>query len=78
MNFLLGEARFYFAQCVFNTSCHYAAYDRYEKERNKRHNIALTISSLSIISLCLMHIPFYAGKRAVKFFFEFCHFWEFF
>ena len=53
MNFLLGEARFYFAQCVFNTSCHYAAYDRYEKERNKRHNIALTISSLSIISLCL-------------------------
>ena len=35
MNYILGEARFYFAQCVFNNSYHYAAYDRYEKKRNK-------------------------------------------
>lgn len=53
MNYILGEARFYFAQCVFNNSYHYAAYDRYEKKRNKRHNIALMISAISILSLCL-------------------------
>lgn len=53
MDKLLGEARFYFAQCVFNTSCHYKAYGRYESERNKRHIIALCISGISIILLCL-------------------------
>ena len=34
MKAILGEARFYFAQCVFNCSCQYEAYGRYEKERN--------------------------------------------
>lgn len=53
MKNFLGETRFYFAQCVFNNSCHYAAYDRYEKERRIKHNIALGISAISIIILCL-------------------------
>lgn len=53
MDKLLGEARFYFAQCIFNTSCHYKAYNRYKKKRDFRHNIALGISSISIIILCL-------------------------
>ncbi len=52
MKEILGEARFYFAQCVFNSSCHYAAYDRYECERDKRHTIALWISGTSILLLC--------------------------
>lgn len=52
MNSILGEARFYFAQCVFNCSCHYAAYGRYERERNIRHIVALGISGLSICALC--------------------------
>lgn len=51
MKTILGEARFYFAQCVFNCSCHYATYNRYEKKRNKRHNYALLISVFSIIIL---------------------------
>mgnify|MGYP006319156869 FL=1 len=53
MDKLLGQSRFYFAQCVFNTSCHYAAYNRHEKERDKRHKIALWISGTSILILCL-------------------------
>lgn len=52
MKNLLGEAKFYFAQCVFNNSCHYAAYDRYEKKRRNMHTIALIISSVSIFILC--------------------------
>ncbi len=53
MDKLLGEARFYFAQCVFNTSCQYKAYNRYKEKRDLRHKIALWISSISIIILCL-------------------------
>lgn len=48
MDYMLGEARFYFAQCVFNASCHYTAYSRYEKERDKRHTMALMIPGISI------------------------------
>ena len=48
MDYMLGEARFYFAQCVFNASCHYAVYSRYEKERDKRHTMALMIPGISI------------------------------
>lgn len=57
----LGEARFYFAQCVFNSSCHYAAYNRYEKERNMRHKWALGISITSVIALCLTVICWETG-----------------
>ena len=53
MKALLGEVRYYFAQCVFNTSCHYAAYSRYEKKRECRHISALIISGVSILILCL-------------------------
>lgn len=53
MDKLLGEARFYFAQSVFNTKCHYRAYNRYKEKRDLMHNIALRISSISIIILCL-------------------------
>ena len=53
MKALLGEVRYYFAQCVFNTSCQYAAYSRYEKKRECRHITALIISGISILILCL-------------------------
>ena len=53
MDYMLGEARFYFAQCVFNASCHYAAYSRYEKERDKRHTMALMISGINTYSIAV-------------------------
>jgi len=49
MKHILGEGRFYFAQCVFNTSCHYSAVDRYEKQRTFRLNLAMGITILTII-----------------------------
>ena len=61
MKAILGEARFYFAQCVFNCSCQYEAYGRYEKERNNRHNIALGISGVSIVCLCLTVVCWESG-----------------
>lgn len=51
MNVLLSEVRFFFAQCVFMTSCHYSALERYEKEISKRQTIAMVISALTIIIL---------------------------
>lgn len=50
---LLAEARFYFAQCVFNTSCHYSAFERYKRERSKRQVIALLLSGLTVLILVL-------------------------
>lgn len=52
MRNILSETRFYFAQCVFNTSCHYSAVERIEKQRGHRQYWAIGISGLSVISLC--------------------------
>ena len=65
MDYMLGEARFYFAQCVFNASCHYAAYSRYEKERDKRHTMALMISGISILFLCLTILCWETGCQVI-------------
>ena len=48
MNLLLGEARFYFAQCVFNTACHYAAVDRYSKSKKWRQIVVWVITASTI------------------------------
>ena len=50
---ILAETRFYFAQCVFNTSCHYAAVERHQEQRSKRQTIALVLSSVSVGLLVL-------------------------
>lgn len=50
---ILAETRFYFAQCVFNTSCHYSAVERYQEQRGKRQNFALGLSIASVITLTL-------------------------
>lgn len=51
MRNILSETRFYFAQCVFNTSCHYSAVERIEKQRTNRQNWAIGISSVSVLIL---------------------------
>ena len=51
MKHILSETRFYFAQCVFNTSCHYSAVERIEKQRACRQNWAIGISSVSVLIL---------------------------
>lgn len=51
MTSILSEARFYFAQCVFNTSCHYAAVERIDSKRSCRQKIAIAISAVSVILL---------------------------
>lgn len=51
MRNILSEIRFYFAQCVFNTSCHYSAVERIEKQRDYRQHWAIGISALSVLIL---------------------------
>ena len=51
MEYILGEARFYFAQCVFTSKCHYVAYDRYSRQRNKRQWIAGCFSGFTAVLL---------------------------
>ncbi len=51
MRSILSETRFYFAQCVFNTSCHYSAVERIEKQRDHRQYWAIGISALSVLIL---------------------------
>lgn len=51
MNFLLSEARFYFAQCVFTGKCHYCAVAEYSKKRNGRQGWAIGIAIVSLLVL---------------------------
>lgn len=51
MKNILSETRFYFAQCVFNTSCHYSAVERIEHQRENRQNWAIRISATSVVIL---------------------------
>ena len=64
---LLGEARFYFAQCVFNTSCQYAGHDRYAQKRTLQKKIAIIISSLTIISIVLTIAGFESCQSLLEF-----------
>lgn len=51
MRSILSETRFYFAQCVFNTSCHYSAVERIEKQRDCRQTWTIRISATSVVIL---------------------------
>lgn len=53
MKNILSEARFYFAQCVFNTYCHYSAVERIEQQRKNRQNWAIGISATSVVLLVI-------------------------
>lgn len=53
---LLASARFYFAQSVFMTTCHYKAYSRLGKRVRRNKNIVLIISSCTVIVLILQII----------------------
>lgn len=53
MRHILSETRFYFAQCVFNTSCHYSAVERIEKQRGQRQTWAIRISATSVVLLVI-------------------------
>ena len=48
---LLASVRFYFAQSVFNTNCHFKAIDRLQK---KKRNISIFVSCLSGGTLFLL------------------------
>jgi len=50
MNYkLLGQIRFYFAQCVFNTTCNYCAYSRLALKEKKRRYWVYSISSFTLL-----------------------------
>ena len=51
MEYILGETRFYFAQCVFNVKVHYSAHDRIAKARSCKQWIAGAISVGTIVLL---------------------------
>ena len=53
---LLSNIRFYFAQSVFNNSCHYKAYNRIEKKKRFNSRLVLWASVITIILLVLQVI----------------------
>lgn len=48
---LLANVRFYFAQSVFNTTCHRKAYNRLEKRKKTISNIVTSFSAVTIVLL---------------------------
>lgn len=50
---LLANARHYFAQSVFNTSCHYNANTRLLKKKKHLSNIIVSFSAITLIVLIL-------------------------
>ena len=50
---LLASVRFYFAQSVFNSRCHFIAMDRLEKKEKKLSIFIGIVSAMTIISLIL-------------------------
>lgn len=46
---LLEEARFYFAQCTFSTTCNYKAADRLKKSIAKRKLLASVLAIISVL-----------------------------
>jgi hypothetical protein len=50
---LLANVRFYFAQSVFNTTCHRKSYNRLEKRKKTISNIVTVFSAITIILLIL-------------------------
>jgi len=57
MNYkLLANVRFYFAQAVFTTNCHFKASVRINKRKNKITNFALFLSAMTITVLILQVI----------------------
>lgn len=53
---LLSNVRFYFAQSVFMTTCHYNAYGRYVKKRKRSTNTVIALSIVTILLLILQVI----------------------
>jgi len=53
---LLANTRHYFAQTVFNTHCHYKAYDRLQKKKNCVSNFVAVISAVTLFLLILQII----------------------
>ena len=53
---LLANIRFYFAQSVFNSNCHFKAYNRLTKRKNQLSNFVVTLSAITLILLILQVI----------------------
>jgi hypothetical protein len=50
---LLANVRFYFAQSVFMTSCHYKAYERLNRKKSFNSNLTIFLSAVTILLLVL-------------------------
>lgn len=53
---LLANVRFYFAQSVFNTTCHRKSYNRLEKKKKFISNVVLGFSAITLVLLILQVI----------------------
>jgi len=53
---LLANTRYYFAQSVFNTNCHFKAYNRLQKKKNDISNFVAIISAATLSLLILQII----------------------
>jgi SMODS and SLOG-associating 2TM effector domain family 4 len=53
---LLSTARFYFAQSVFLTTCHYKAFNRLTKKQGRNNYIVMSISGATLILIILQMI----------------------
>ncbi|GBU25377.1 hypothetical protein R83H12_02020 [Fibrobacteria bacterium R8-3-H12] len=53
---LLANVRHYFAQSVFNTTCHFKAYNRLQKKKNRVSIFIAVISTITLFTLILQII----------------------
>jgi hypothetical protein len=53
---LLANIRFYFAQSVFNSNCHFKAYNRLTKRKKQLSDFVVTLSAITLILLVLQVI----------------------
>jgi len=53
---LLANTRHYFAQTVFNTNCHFKAYNRLQKKKKRVSNFVAVISAVTLFLLILQII----------------------
>lgn len=60
---LLANVRFYFAQSVFNSNCHFKAYGRLEKRKKKLSNFIVGISAATAVVLVLQVIGLQDGNQ---------------
>jgi hypothetical protein len=69
---LLATVRFYFAQSVFMTNCHYKAYNRLAKRMNRNRYIVIGISVGTLVAIILQTVGLKIGSESLLAILSYC------